>query len=82
MLKLILPFFTISIFIGKSEPRKLNPNIATFEELLSIPIITEEEALAIIAARTVKEFESITDLIERTGLDTYKSGGPSRSLYF
>jgi len=72
MLKLFLPFFTISIFIGKSEPRKLNPNIATFEELLSIPIITEEEALAIMTARTVKEFKSITDLIERTGLDTAK----------
>jgi len=72
MPKLFWPFFIISIFTGKSETAKVNPNVATFEELISIPILTEAEAINIITIREVKEFSSISDLIERTGVDSSK----------
>ncbi|MDI6850479.1 MAG: hypothetical protein QMD82_00880 [bacterium] len=72
MPRLFWPFFIFSIFTGKSETAKVNPNIATFEELISIPILTEEEAINIITIRAIKEFSSISELIERTGIDSSK----------
>lgn len=69
MLKLLLLFSTILIGSRNAKDERINPNKATFDELISIPVINEGTALLIISLRKTKPFENIYDLVERTGLN-------------
>ncbi len=68
MLKLLLPFFASLTTTINAKDEPVNPNKASFDELISIPVIDEATALLIISLRNTKPFENLQDLLERTGL--------------
>lgn len=72
MQRLLLPFFFTFLLGTKSDHERLNPNKATYEELLSIPILTEEEILKIVLLRENSPFKSLEDLRLRVGIDPTK----------
>lgn len=61
-----------SLSLTKSDSRKLNPNTATFEELIAIPVLDEGDALLIITLRDIEPYKSIEDFAERTEIDSTK----------
>jgi len=72
MQRLLLPFFFTFFLETKSNHERLNPNKATYEELLTIPILTEEEILKIVLLRENSPFTSLEDLRLRAGIDSTK----------
>ncbi|MGB9823710.1 MAG: ComEA family DNA-binding protein [Candidatus Hydrothermia bacterium] len=82
MQKLLLLYCTIFISFLRESTTKINPNEATFEELISIPYIDEDIALRIITQRDVKPFRNFPDFVERTGIDSTCASELERLLHF
>lgn len=72
MLRLILLFCITSISLKRDESEHLNPNNASFEELIAIPILNESDVLTILIMRDLGPYRGIDDFAERTKLDSSK----------
>lgn len=60
----------------------INPNTATYDELSSIPFLSEHEISLILTMRKVKPFVSIHDLAEKVGLFPFETEYLKDILYF
>ncbi len=76
MQSLLLPFFIINYFSDNLEYQIVDINNASYEELSSIPLITDEDIKKILRQRPYRSFDEFADslnltLLERNALKNY-----------